>query len=204
MTDTPTGQPPVEEVGEINLRKILIQFAIGLALLMTAMGLVGYLYRQPLMRLSKTFVENLGGFGVALGFFIPDAFTVPFPNDAFTFLGLQGGLSFWETVAWGTGGSILGGVVGFWIGRLLGTREWMIRFFKGRGAEAYAITYRYGKVALAIAAFTPIPYSIVCWACGAVNIKFRYFCLISLLRFPRVALYLYLIQKGFIAMAPVT
>jgi membrane protein YqaA with SNARE-associated domain len=97
-------------------------------------------------------------------------------------------------------GSILGGTVGFFIGRTLGTTQWMIRFFQTRGAEAYAITKRYGLVALALAAFTPIPYSIVCWACGAVKIRLRDFLLISLLRIPRVALYLWLIQQGFVAM----
>ncbi len=204
MVDIPSTQHEVIEHGEINLRKILTQFAIGLLLLMIVLGLVGYFYRQPLLNLSKVFVTQFGVYGVALGFFIPDAFTIPFPNDTFTFLGLQGGLGFWTCVLWGSIGSLLGGTTGYWIGRLLGTRQWMIHFFHGRGAEAYAITYRYGFIALAIAAFTPIPYSIVCWACGAVNLKFRYFLLISLLRIPRVALFLWFIQAGFIAMGPVT
>ncbi len=201
MVETPSTQqlPDIEE-GQINLRKILIQFGIGLLLLMISLALVGYYFRQPLLNLSNTFVKTFGAYGVALGFFLPDAFTIPFPNDAFTFLGLQGGLGFWECVIWGSAGSLLGGTVGFWIGRLLGTTQWMINFFRSRGSEAYAITRRYGLVALAIAAFTPIPYSIVCWACGAVAIKFRHFLLISLLRIPRVALYLWLIQLGFISM----
>lgn len=193
-------QITVAEEGQINVRKILIQVGIGLLILMVALALIAYFFRAPLLSLSKTFVSRFGAFGVALGFFIPDAFTIPFPNDAFTFLGLQGGLSFWTCVTWASVGSILGGSVGYLIGRTLGTTQWMIRFFQTRGAEAYAITRRYGRVALALAAFTPIPYSIVCWACGAVKISFRDFLLISLLRIPRVALYLWLIQQGFVAM----
>jgi uncharacterized membrane protein YdjX (TVP38/TMEM64 family) len=49
---------------------------------------------------------------------------------------------------------------------------------------------------VAVAAITPLPYSIFCWAAGAGKLPFRRFLLVSLLRIVRVAGYLYLIQLG--------
>ncbi len=184
--------------GQLNVSKILIELFVGLVIFFLLLAFAGYYFRKPLIEISKKFVDLFGPLGVALGFMIPDSFTVPFPNDVFTFLGLQGGLGFWEVTAWASGGSLVGGSIGYWIGRFLGNRRWLREFIKNRGAEAYEITRRYGLLALGIAALTPIPYSIVCWSCGIVKIPYKKFFLVSLLRIPRVAFYLWLIQKGFI------
>ena len=37
-----------------------------------------------------------------------DAFTLPLPNDAFTFFGRAAGMPFWECVFWGSLGSLVG------------------------------------------------------------------------------------------------
>ena len=39
-------------------------------------------------------------------------------------------------------------------------------------------------------------YSVACWGSGALNMRFKTFFLISLLRIPRVAFYLVLIDQG--------
>lgn len=54
---------------------------------------------------------------------------------------------------------------------------------------------RYGLLALALAALTPLPYSLVCWACGATKVRTVPFILVSLLRVPRVAIYLLIIEQ---------
>ena len=54
---------------------------------------------------------------------------------------------------------------------------------------------RYGVVALGVAALTPLPYSIICWACGATGMRLSIFLTVSLLRIPRVFAYLWFIEK---------
>jgi membrane protein YqaA with SNARE-associated domain len=50
---------------------------------------------------------------------------------------------------------------------------------------------------VAVAAITPLPYSIFCWAAGAGRLDFTRFMAVSVpLRIIRVAGYLYLIQLG--------
>lgn len=189
--------PEASPVPEINLRRIIRNTIFGVVILMAGLGLVVYLFREPLEAFSKDFVDTLGGFGVALGFFVPDGFTVPLPNDAFTSFGRLAGLPYWEVVMWGTIGSLAGGCTGFGIGRLLSRTDWFEAFMARKGNEVRLLTDKYGSVALAVAALTPIPYSIACWASGAAGMTFVRFILISApLRFIRVAVYLFLIEQG--------
>jgi membrane protein YqaA with SNARE-associated domain len=180
----------------LSPRRLVVTTLGGLAALMAVIAIVSYYFKEPLMRVSTMFVEALGGFGVALGFFIPDAFTLPLPNDVATVLGLAGGLSFLEVTLWASGGSLVGGSVGYWIGRNLRKTRFVRRLFERRGGLVQATMDRYGVTAVAVAAITPLPYSIFCWAAGAGRISFRQFLLVSQLRWLRVAGYLYLIQLG--------
>lgn len=192
----------VEEVTEeeeaMDMRLVIIRTVVAVLMVVIFLVVAGYLLREPLTRISVVFVRLLGGFGVAAGFFLIDGFTVPFPNDALTFFGLQGGLPFWSVVAWASGGSLIGGSAGYLIGVRLHQTAWFKAFMRGRGAEAYALAHRYGLWAVGIGAFTPVPYSLSSWAAGAVEVRFSHFLLVSLLRIPRIALYLWLIQIGFV------
>ncbi len=191
---SPSGAPAA---APLDLRRLAWTTALGILGLMTILGLLAWLFREPLEALGRQFVAVLGGPGVALGFFIPDAFTVPLPNDAFSMFGLIGGMPYWTVVFWGTVGSLLGGTTGFFIGRLLQRTVWFQQLLARRGSEIHGLVRRYGPWAIAAAALTPLPYSIACWTAGAMDMRFSVFIAVSLLRVVRVAGYLWLIQAGF-------
>ncbi len=180
----------------LSPRRLIVSTFVGLGVLMGLIVTVSVYFKEPLIRVSTLFVDSLGGFGVALGFFIPDAFTLPLPNDVAAVLGLAGGLSFLEVTLWATAGSLIGGSVGYWIGRNLRRTKFMKRLFERRGGLVQNTMDRYGVTAVAVAAITPLPYSIFCWAAGAARIPYRQFFIVSQLRWLRVAGYLYLIQLG--------
>lgn len=182
-------------------RRLILSSVMVLATLMAIVASVGYWLREPLLEVSRMFVDVFGGVGVGLGFFIPDAFTVPLPNDVVAVLGLAGGMSFVEVTLWATGGSLLGGAVGYWIGRYLRSTATVRRILRRGGGMAQRVLDRYGMKAVAVAALTPLPYSIFCWAAGAGRLSFKLFLLVSTLRFVRVAGYLYLIQLGLFSVA---
>lgn len=167
-------------------------------------ALLGWLFREPLLALGQWFVANFGGVGIAIGFFFPDAFTMPVPNDAFTAFGLWGGMGFWTVVAWGSLGSLSGGSAGWLIGRYLLARSARLQAFIQRrgGEEMRAHLVRGGRWFLAVAAVSPVPYSVTCWAAGATRMPYWEFLSISLLRIPRVAAFLWLIQQGFVSVSP--
>jgi membrane protein YqaA with SNARE-associated domain len=179
----------------LSARRLLFTTVVALLGVMAAAAAIGYWFRGPLEQVSRAFVDVFGGPGVALGFFLPDAFTLPLPADLTTLLALAGDMSFRECVAWGWTGSILGGALGYWVGRRLRGTRWVVRIFERNRVQA--TLDRYGLAAVAVAAITPLPYSLFCWAAGAARLPFwRFLALSAVCRLGRVAGYLYLVQLG--------
>lgn len=177
----------------------MLSSLVAMAALMAVVLAIGSWFREPLLCVSRAFVERGGGPGVAFGYFIPDAFTVPIPNDAFSAIGIAGGLGFWEVVAWATLGSVAGGCTGWLIGRLLRRTRRLTRFLSGRGARLGPLIRRRGAWIVAVAAVTPLPYSVSAWVAGATQMPLPLFMAVSLLRVVRVAASLYLIELGLLA-----
>ena len=196
---TPKEHP---EAMTLNARKLALQVIIVGVAFMVFIVALGAAFWEPLHAMSKGFVTHLGGPGIFLGFFIPDGFSVPMPVDAFTTFGLLGGMGFWEVVFWAASGSLIGGMVGYHVGGWLRRFEWFKRFYGKRAAEMDALVERYGAVALAATALTPLPYSLGCWAAGALKMPMTTFLTVSLLRIPRVAGYLALIHFGLVTVTP--
>ena len=182
----------------IDVRRLTLQTLASLLVVMVAVGGLAYAFKEPLTGASRIFVEVFGAFGVGLGFYVVDAFTIPIPNDSFTAAALLGGAPFLEVIAWGSSGSILGGVTGWVIGVALRKTAWLQRFMERRGAEATALVRKYGAIALAFAAMTPVPYSVAAYACGAWGMPLRLFVFVSLLRPVRVSLYAAAILLGLV------
>ncbi|MCA9701898.1 MAG: VTT domain-containing protein, partial [Myxococcales bacterium] len=114
-----------------------------------------------------------------------------------------GGMEFWKVVAWGSLGSLAGGSTGWAIGRWFIARSARLEAFMQRrgGDDMREHLRRGGRWFLAVAAVTPVPYSITCWAAGATKLPYGEFLLISLLRIPRVALFLWLLERGFVSLS---
>lgn len=173
----------------LELRPLLLQMVGALGLL-TFGGLgVVWLLHDVLDTLGIWFVTTLGPWGVALAFGVPDMTGLPFPPDSLVMLALSGGISFWTCVAYGSVGSIVGGTLGYLGSRVARRIPWIEARLEHRAAEMEVLVSRYGVGALAAGALTPLPYSLVAWACGLLGMPFRTFLLVSLLRFLRVGLY---------------
>ena len=188
-----TAPEPVLIDGGVLLKRL----AIAVFVLVVVFGAAGLTFRTELFSLGRVFVDNLGGWGVALGFLIPDATNLPIPHEAFSAFGLLGGLSFWTVTAWASVGSLSGGWLGYGFGRLVARTAWYARLVAGHAGQADALVRRYGVMALAIGATLPLPYSLTAWAAGALKMRPLTFGIVSMLRIPRVAFYLWLIQIGF-------
>jgi membrane protein YqaA with SNARE-associated domain len=194
---TPQDPPAPGEAASLpSIRRLALSAGLALLALMLVAAALGAWLRAPLVAGSRAFVDFAGGPGVALGFFVPDAFTLPIPSDAFSAVGIAGGLPFWVVVAWGTAGSIMGGCVGWFIGRRLRRTRRLHRFASGRGAQLERLFARHGAWLIAFAAVSPLPYSLSAWVAGASRMPLAVFTAVSLLRVVRVTAPLYLIELG--------
>ncbi len=204
-SDAAVGTRPREKEGDedrggqLEVGKLLISTALLIALLVAGMAALAHFFGPTLASLGKHFVALLGGPGVALGYLLPDALTVPIPADVVAAFGLFGGMPFAVVATWGAVGSLIGGSLGWFIG-LQAAQRWP-RLARRIDEDERVVPFlrRHGASVLALAAVTPLPYSIGCWGAGAIRMPFATFFAVSLLRVPRVALYLWLVQEGVVA-----
>lgn len=186
--------PGVPDPPPPSLRSLALRTAVALFVLMASLAVLTALLREPVLAMGEGFVARFGGPGIALGWFLPDAVPLPLIPDAFSALGLLGGMGFGAVVAWASAGSLAGGLGGYWIGtRLRGTA--LAEHIVARG-QAEELIARYGAGALAAATLTPLPYSAAAWACGAGRMPLRTFVAVSGLRVVRVSAYLLAMKLG--------
>ena len=180
-----------------SLKRLLVQTAASILIIFGASVLAGTLFLEQLNQVGQDFVGALGGPGLFLCYFAMDAFLLPLPQDPFATLALSGGLPFSEIVFWAGLGSVIGGVVGFGLGRWVSQFRSVQRRFRDRLTRGEAFMRRWGVAAVLIAGITPFPYSVVGWVGGALRMSFWKFLVASIaIRFVRVASYLWVIEKG--------
>lgn len=172
--------------------------AAGLALIVVVIFAAALLWKERVVAGAVAFVDLLGPWGVALGFFLPDLTALPLPHDVFLAAGRLGGLSFGTLVVWASTGSILGGLGAWGAGRAVAGTAWFERRDGPKIERARRLFDRYGAWALGVSALTPLPYSLLAWISGGLGMGIARFAAISLLRIARVALYLWIIDKGFV------
>lgn len=193
--DTPDTQQDERHGAEeddgatLSARDLLLQL-IGALVLVMVMGVgVVWVFGDALESFGAGFVRVLGPWGILLAYAVPDMTGIPVPPDTFVLVALSGGMALWEVIVYGSVGSIVGGSLGYFATRLARSVPWIADRMERRAAEMERLVMRYGVGALAAGALTPLPYSLVAWACGLLGMPFRTFLLVSLLRIVRVVLY---------------
>ncbi len=186
------GKVTVDPSDELDPRVLARQMVLGVALMMAALGLLALVAKDPLEAASAWFVARFGLVGLFFGVLLVDA-TV-FTNEPFLFLGYEGGLGFWPVYIAAASASVLAGPTGWAMGRLISGNAWLQGQIKKRKIDIFF--QRYGFWAVAVAAVTPIPYSLVTWASGAARLPLLTVFLGSLFRIPKTMFYYLLIVYG--------
>ncbi len=201
VTSAPAPVGQGGQAADADLGSLLWRAALGLLVVASAAIGLGIAFREPVIAAARVFVEATGGWAVAVAYFVPIFLVVPMPLEAVTTFALLGGVPFWEAAAWGCIGTLAAGPVGFAAGRRLAQMPKIATLLATRGARAQAVIARHGWIALALAAMIPAPYAWFVWAAGALGMRWRTFLLVSLLRVPRVVLYLWFAELGTAAIA---
>jgi membrane protein YqaA with SNARE-associated domain len=185
-----------DEPRELDVPNLLLKTLLTFCVLLVGFFAAAYFFRPTLLELGHWFVDTFGPVGVSLAYAVPDALTLPIPADFVAGMAIMGDMSFASVVFWGSVGTLIGGSLGWVIGRFFVWRLPALRAYMARDKQVVPFLERRGGSVLAIAALTPLPYSLACWASGGIGMSFGTFFVISLLRIPRVGLYLWLVAEG--------
>jgi len=185
----PAGTTDAADDPSLSLRDLLLQLLGALVLVMVLGVGVVWFFGDALEVFGAGFVGVLGPWGILLAYAVPDMTGIPLPPDTFVLVALSGGMALWQVIVYGSIGSILGGTLGYFGSRAARNVPWIADRVEKRAADMERLVERYGVGALAAGALTPLPYSLVAWACGLLGMPFRTFLMVSLLRILRVVLY---------------
>lgn len=168
----------------------------GFVLLTLLMIAGSFWLRKELTVAGVLFVEKLGLAGVFLGIVAADGFTCPVPPAAYIAAAVTGGGRAVPLLLVACAASLLGGTIAFHLGKLSEQLRWLKVRVDPLRARTEAMLSRGGIVAIMLAGWTPIPFSMLCVSAGVFRLPFWKFTLILLMRVPRIVLYYFAIVAG--------
>lgn len=179
------------------IQQHLIKAFVGLVAMLAAVAALGFMFEDEMTAGTTWVVERVGFLGLAAILMVTDTFVTPFPPDILLAVIAKSRLADNWPVYVGILGlvSVIAGMTGFWIGRWLGHFRWCQRLFGEVREDHSSFLRKYGFWAVALGSVTPLPYSVTCWAAGALGIRWTKVLAASLLfRVPRFYLYYWLLS----------
>jgi membrane protein YqaA with SNARE-associated domain len=192
------NRSPDDATDDPSVRRIIRDTLVFTVVLVGAVAAAGYLLRDPLTEVADWLIATMGVGGMFVGVFLADAFTVPIPPDFYLIISIASGFDPTLTIATCAVGSVVAGNVAYLIGpqiQRIPILESRLEDFRPRGERLFG---EWGGWAVAVAAMTPVPFSIVSWLAGIYRMTWRLFLLASLARIPRIIGYYLLYKVGWV------
>ena len=189
---------PAPSPAPVDGRALLIKGAVGILAMMVVFGVLGAFFHEPVEALAGGFVAATGAVGLVLGVALLDSVPSPFPPDLLMGIGLLGGMGFWNVSLLASLGSVAGGLLAWTLGGKLRHTARFKRLLAGSWQQPWLLVQRNAVTAVVLGALTPLPFSVTCYAAGAAQMGFWRFLPLTLLRVPRMVVYLLLMDLGWI------
>lgn len=182
--------------GSIKWKKLLFRTII--ALLFVLLLFLGYEHffagNGKNDQIAKVLYQKMGTIGVFIFVYIVDTFIVPMTVDVI--YPLVTSWSIWKIMLVLGTASFLGGVSGYWIGRLLSHVKAINNFISKIVGTHKDFIEVHGAWAIVLGALSPLPYSTICWAAGIAKVDNHKILLACLTRYLRMVIYYYILIGG--------
>lgn len=186
----------MESNDDISIRSIIIQVVVFTVVVVAGVAIAGQVLREPLEQLANWVVHTFGLLGVFVAVIATDAFTFPVPPDTYLFIAVASDAAVVPLLAVCCFASILAGNMAYQIGPYLRRIRFVserLERFRPKGERLFL---RYGAWTVAIAALTPVPFSVTCWFAGIYQMPRLTFFLATFARIPRLIGYYGLFLLG--------
>jgi membrane protein YqaA with SNARE-associated domain len=191
--------PNDTESSDVNGRSLAIRTVFGVVLLFAGAAVGAWLLKDGLTRAGVWFFEVYGLVGLVLGTLATDVLGVPVPVDVYLAASITADKPVLPILAVASVTSVISGNLAYLLGGVLDKIPLLGRLVRRYEDKGRAVFAKWGVTAVAIAAWTPLPFSIVCWFAGAFRMPYKRFFLATLHRVPRIILYYYVIALGWMA-----
>lgn len=183
--DLPDDIPDVDD-GDLDGRALLIRTLLSVGALIVFAGIGAVAFRDPLTRLGTWIIHELGLLGAFIGTFLCDSVSLPVPPDTFLVAAVTGvNADPVAVIAVMCVASLIGAQVAYWLGGRFERWAWLSRRLQPIRAKGATLFERWGLTTVTIAAWTPLPFCIICWCAGMFKMPRRRFFMATLHRIPR-------------------
>ena len=117
-------------------------------------------------------VEKYGILGIFIIGFTEPIFQ-PFPTEIFMIVGISMGLDWRYVLLAGAIGSILGSIITYYLSITYGEKLALKLFKEEDYRKGERFFKKHGIIGFIIISFTPLPFEIMCWVCGAFEMPFE-------------------------------
>lgn len=187
-----------QEMRDVDPRRNIIRTLLIIILTFLLMVVLRLTVKDTIEGAAKDLAGALSYPGIFLAAMMMDTFIDPFTPDILIFMAVSGDFDPFLTVLALSLGSIIGGHIGYQIGRSLGHTRFVRRMVQPYRRKGRYLFSRYGLYAVIIAAFTPVPFSTICWLAGIFEMDRRHFLIGALWRVPRFLLWYLIIGSGYL------
>ncbi|HYO94888.1 MAG TPA: VTT domain-containing protein [Polyangiaceae bacterium] len=193
--DRPEAARPDSDAEGVPWR-LLLRWGAALLVLLLIVATIARAFRPELETVGRGFVDRYGFFGMALGTFIADAFSFPVPPQFYMLLSIAAGDPAWLTLLVTCVASLLAGTTGYCMARRLAGWPRLARWLERSTNRVQRLNGSQAYRAAAIASFTPVAYSMLCYLAGAHRVSWSVYGVIALLRIPKLIVFYYLVKFG--------
>ncbi|MBN1390180.1 MAG: DedA family protein [Candidatus Thermoplasmatota archaeon] len=192
-----TGELSKRELNDVDIRKNLIKLGLAFLLVFLIVILLRMLFGHHIQAFAEVMVDRFGLPGVFISTLFLDSFILGISPDFVLFVAIAGEIDPLQLLLTISIASILGGNVGYLIGRFLGNRKFVQKRIEPYEKRGHYLMEKYGLWAVIVGAMTPIPFSTICWIAGMLEMKYTHFLAGAIWRIPRYLLWYIVFRVGF-------
>lgn len=173
-----------------------VELMVSLLILFALAVLAGQWLREPFATAGDWVVRIFGLPGLFAATLVIDSLPTPMSVAPLMLLAIKGQLAAWQVVACVSSASVIGGLIGYFIGRAVGMPSAVDHWLQKRHPTLFDMLRRHGAVGVAIAGVMPIPLALGTWTAGAMRVRFWRVAAACLVRLPKTIFYVILIVGG--------
>ena len=172
------------------------KFAIGFAIIFGITALLGKFLHEPIVALGTGIMERFGLAGLAASVFMVDSIPTPLSYVPFMLLATVGGVPVTVVFLVSSAASYAAGFAGYGLGRVIGMPQRVDQWTRAKHPRIREILDNHGGWGVAAIGALPLPLAVGTWSAGALKIAPSKVALALLIRLPKTALYLLMIDLG--------
>ena len=182
--------------GSESLLKTGAKLLFGFVVIFGLSALLGLYFNEPLEAAGRVLIERFGLAGLAASTFVVDCIPTPLGYIPFMLLANMGGVSNTTIFTVCFGASFSAGLTGYALGHQVGMPARVDAWMHARHPRVRALLDTHGVWGVVFIAALPLPLALGTWTAGALRLPFKRVALALLVRIPKTAFFLAMIESG--------